>query len=206
MQRLRRRAPRRMRRLLRRRRRGRRSGCCSCGCRSRRDRDEFAVVDLGFELEFLGEAPSRPRGAAAAARATCQFASGHLVGQLEHVVGRVLELGRPEQRVERADLDADPAVHAQREVDREAVEHVAGARARRPRVFGGRRLFVRVDVDAPVGALAGAEHADGAVLFLQRDDAAGTRRQIRLLVRVLLRGRGFSMCLSVMLMPLHEAV
>ena len=35
----------------------------------------------------------------------------------------VLVLGAPEQRVERAHLDADAAVHAQRVVDVEAVEH-----------------------------------------------------------------------------------
>src|SRR5690606_15587524 len=46
-------------------------------------------------------------------------------------------------------------------------------------------LLVRVDVDAPVGALARAEHAGGAVLLQQRDDAARTLRQRRLLVRVL---------------------
>jgi hypothetical protein len=45
------------------------------------------------------------------------------------VVLGVLELRRPEQRVERAHLDADAAVHAQREVDREAVEDVARPRA-----------------------------------------------------------------------------
>src|SRR5690606_40873154 len=36
----------------------------------------------------------------------------------------VLELGAPEERLERADLDADAAVHAERVVDREAVEVV----------------------------------------------------------------------------------
>ena len=51
-----------------------------------------------------------------------------LVGQLGDGVRRVLELRRPEERVEGADLDADAAVHAQREVDREAVQDVAGAR------------------------------------------------------------------------------
>ncbi len=41
-------------------------------------------------------------------------------------VGRVLEERRPVQGVERTDLDADPAVHAQAVVDREAVELVDG--------------------------------------------------------------------------------
>ena len=70
----------------------------------------------------------------------------------------VLVLGAPEQRLERADLDADAAVHAERVVDVEAVERVdltglAAGTARR-----GERL-VRLDVDAPVRALAGAQHA-----------------------------------------------
>src|SRR6266542_1807196 len=46
-------------------------------------------------------------------------------------------------------------------------------------------LLVAFDVDAPVGALACAQHADGAVLFLQRDDAPRPRRRILPLVRVL---------------------
>ena len=45
---------------------------------------------------------------------------------------------------------------------------------------GRDRLLVRVDVDAPVGALARAQHADGAVLLEQRDDAAAARRQLGL--------------------------
>ena len=100
-----------------------------------------------------------------------------LVQQVEDVDLGVLELGAPVQRVERADLDADAAVHAQAEVDGEAVEHVALALA--AALGGGRdRLLVRVDVDAPVGALAGAEHARGAVLLEQRDDPAAARRQV----------------------------
>src|SRR6478672_13728082 len=80
----------------------------------------------------------------------------------------VLELGAPEERVERAHLYADPAVHAERVVDVEAVEHAHTAgttalAARRP------LLLVPFDVDAPVGALPRAQHAHGAVLFLQRD-------------------------------------
>src|SRR5690606_40190014 len=82
----------------------------------------------------------------------------------------VLVLGAPEQGVEGADLDADPAVHAQRVVDVEAVEGADGALlAAGP---AGRGLgLVALDVDAPVGAAAGAEHADGAVLGLESDDA-----------------------------------
>src|SRR3546814_8679626 len=54
----------------------------------------------------------------------------------------------------------------------------------------GRRLgLVALDVDAPVGAAAGAEHADGAVLDLQGDDAAGAGREGLRLVRVLHRVR-----------------
>jgi hypothetical protein len=47
------------------------------------------------------------------------------VEQVEQVDLGVLELRAPVQRVERADLDADAAVHAQREVDGEPVEDVA---------------------------------------------------------------------------------
>src|SRR3954464_11827720 len=72
-----------------------------------------------------------------------------LVGEAEEIVRRVLELGRPEQRVERADVDADAAVHAQRVVDREPVEDVAHAWSR-TLTRRGLRLLVRVDVDAPV--------------------------------------------------------
>jgi hypothetical protein len=52
-----------------------------------------------------------------------------LVGEGRDVGLGVAELGRPEQRVVGAGLDADPAVYAQREVDREAVEDVAAAGA-----------------------------------------------------------------------------
>jgi len=97
-----------------------------------------------------------------------------------------LELGAPEQRVERADLDADATEHAQREVDREAVEGVllAGLAALAPRRG---EVLVPFDVDAPVGALTGAEHARGAVLLVEGDDAARPRRGLFLLVRVLNR-------------------
>src|SRR6187431_507220 len=51
-----------------------------------------------------------------------------LVDHVVDVVLCVLELGAPEQGVERADLYADAAVHAQREVDREPVEDLGAAR------------------------------------------------------------------------------
>src|SRR5690606_23105437 len=74
-----------------------------------------------------------------------------LVGEVADVGLGVLELRGPEQGVEGTDLDADTAVHAQGEVDGEAVEDVAAAltaaRGRR-----GHRLLVGVDVDAPVRA------------------------------------------------------
>src|SRR5215216_6440245 len=100
----------------------------------------------------------------------------------------VLVLGTPEQGVERTDLDADPAVHAERVVDVEAVEEAdrplaAALAPRRP------LLLVSFDVDAPVGALPRAQHADGAVLFLQRDDAPRSGGRVLPLVRVL-RGDG----------------
>ena len=50
----------------------------------------------------------------------------------------VLVLGAPEQRVERAHLDADPAVHAEPVVDVEAVEDVDAAR---PAAFATRRAL-----------------------------------------------------------------
>src|SRR6187431_2942925 len=66
----------------------------------------------------------------------------------------VLVLGAPEQGVERAHLDADAAVHAQREVDVEAVEQADRARLATGPAGWGERL-VALDVDAPIGARAG---------------------------------------------------
>jgi hypothetical protein len=107
------------------------------------------------------------------------------VDEVADVTFRVLELRRPEECVERADLDAYPAVHAQAEVDGEAVEDVPLARAA---ALGSRdRLLVGVDVDAPVGALSGTEHAGGAVFLDQGDDAAAAGREGRLDLRILLR-------------------
>lgn len=108
-----------------------------------------------------------------------------LVGEVADVGLGVLELRGPEQGVERTHLDADTAVHAEGEVDGEAVEDVAAAFA----ATGGRggdRLLVGVDVDAPVGALTGAQHADRAVLLEQADHSAGAGREIGLGVGVLL--------------------
>ena len=70
------------------------------------------------------------------------------------------------------------AVHAQRVVDREPVEHVAWRGRGRRRGPAGTVSCVRVDVDAPVRALAGAEHAGGAVLLEQRDHPAAAGRQL----------------------------
>jgi len=110
-----------------------------------------------------------------------------LVDQLEDVVLRVFELGAPEQRVEGAHLDADPAVHAQRVVDGETVEHLD--RPAPAATHGLVRLLVGVDVDAPVGALPRALVADRAVGLLQGDDPARPGREVRLDVRVLLGDR-----------------
>ena len=49
-------------------------------------------------------------------------------------------------------------------------------RGRPPCATGGRQLGVALDVQAPVGALARAEHADRAVLLEQPDGAAAARR------------------------------
>src|SRR3954469_11490076 len=101
----------------------------------------------------------------------------------------VLVLGAPEQRVERAHLDADPAVHAQRVVDVEAVEHAhrAVTTTLTPRWA---LLLVTFDVDAPVRTLPRAQHADRAVLFLECDDAPRARHGVFPLVRVLHRDGG----------------
>ena len=71
-----------------------------------------------------------------------------------------------------------------REVDREPVEDIPATGAP---AFGRWRqlLLVRVDVDAPVRALPGTEHADRAVLLGQRDHAPAARRQLRRGVGVL---------------------
>ena len=96
----------------------------------------------------------------------------------------VLVLRAPEQGVERAHLDADAAVHAQRVVDVEAVELADLARLAAGAPRRG-QLLVALDVDAPVGAGADAQHADRAVVLPQGDHAAGPDRRGLLLVRVL---------------------
>src|SRR3954447_22188072 len=135
-------------------------------------------LDVGAELEGLGLGHG-----------------GHPLAELLLVVEQlgdaglgVLVLGAPEQRVERAHLDAYPAVHAEPVVDVEPVEDVDAARAA---AFAARRreLLVTLDVDAPVGAAATAEHARSAVLLLERDDAARAGRRVLPLVGVLHRDR-----------------
>src|SRR5829696_1671866 len=98
----------------------------------------------------------------------------------------VLVLRAPEEGVERAHLDADAAVHAQRVVDVEAVEQAHRARLAAGPPGRGQGL-VALDVDAPVRAGAGAEHADRAVVLAQPDDAAGPRGRRLLLAWVLHR-------------------
>jgi hypothetical protein len=94
-----------------------------------------------------------------------------VVQHLAHGELGVLVLGAPEQGVERAHLDTDPAVHAQGVVDVEAVE--GGTHLDPATRLVGRLLFlVALDVDAPVGAVAGAQHADGAGLLVEGDDPA----------------------------------
>src|SRR5215211_4571655 len=115
------------------------------------------------------------------------LAEFHLVVQeLRDAALGVLVFRAPEERVERADLDADPAVHAQRVVDVEPVEHRHRALTA---TFTPRRslLLVALDVDAPVGARPCAQHADRAVLLLECDHAARAGSDLFLLVRVLHR-------------------
>src|SRR5262249_14849218 len=86
------------------------------GPRRRHSRRSF-LLDLGADLQRLG------------------FGDGlHPVTELDLVVQqacdvrlRVLELGAPEQGIEGTHLDADPAIHAQAEVDVEAVQHADGS-------------------------------------------------------------------------------
>ena len=66
-------------------------------------------------------------------------------------------------------------------------------------------FLVGVDVDAPVGALARALVADRAVLLFQRDDASGPGRQVRLLLRVLLRDGARQQMLQGHHQALHQA-
>src|SRR5205823_6470128 len=75
-----------------------------------------------------------------------------VVQQLRDARLGVLVFGAPEQRIEGTHLDADAAVHAERVVDVETVEHAHVARlaAFAPR---GSLLLVPLDVYAPVGTL-----------------------------------------------------
>src|SRR5438445_10644080 len=115
----------------------------------------------------------------------------HPVAQALHVVEQVgmldrgvLVLRAPEQGVGGADLHADAAVHAQPVVDVEAVEKLDGP-GLPPLPPGGSLVLVALDVDAPVGAAAGAQHADRAVLLLEGDHAPGPGGRLLLDVGVL---------------------
>src|SRR5690606_20999847 len=101
----------------------------------------------------------------------------HVVHQLPHLVLGVLVLGAPEESVERAHLDTDAAVHAEGEVDVKPVEGVADLDPA-TRLVGRDLDLVALDVDAPVGAVASAQHAHRARLLVEGDDAAspGDRR------------------------------
>ena len=105
--------------------------------------------------------------------------AGLVVEQVGDADLGVLVLGAPEQGLERAHLDADPAVHAQRVVDGEAVQRVLLA-GLAPLAARRRQVLVPLDVDAPVRALAGAQHAGRAVLLVEGDDAAGAGRRLLL--------------------------
>ena len=89
---------------------------------------------------------------------------------------RVVMLWDPVQRVEGADLDADPAVHAQSPVDGEGVEHRHCPRPARARL--AHFLVVALDVNALVGALLHAQHAGGARCCVERNGTASLGRDL----------------------------
>src|SRR5437660_6050495 len=112
-----------------------------------------------------------------------------VVEQLGDAHLRVLVLRAPEQGVEGTDLHADAAVHAQPVVDVETVQELDGAGL--AALTPGRGLvLVALYVDAPVRTAPGAQHAHGAVLLLQGDDAPGPGGRSLFLVGVLHRDRG----------------
>ena len=151
------------------------SGCTCCKGRSH-DEGTRQLLDLDLGPDFIGRVLRHgvhPLGKA--------FLVVEHVGNLHFTE---LELGAPEQCIERAHVDADSAVHAQREVNVEAVELVLLA-GLAPSAARRSKLLVAFDVDTPVGALAGAQHARGAVVVVQRDHTAGARRWCLFLVRVL---------------------
>ena len=90
---------------------------------------------------------------------------------VEAIRRRDLEMLVHLDRVKGADLDADPAVHAQAPVNGEGVEHRHGPRPARARL--AHFLVVALDVNAPIGALLHAQHARGARRRVERDRAAG---------------------------------
>jgi hypothetical protein len=97
---------------------------------------------------------------------------------------RVFILWAPEEGVERADLDTDSAVHAERVIDIKTVKKVYCSRS--PTLTAsGSLLFVALDIDAPIRAGSTTEHARGAVVFMQSNDSTRARRWLLLLVGVL---------------------
>ena len=74
-----------------------------------------------------------------------------VVQQVGDVWFGVFVFGAPEKRVERAHFDADAAIHAQRVVDVETVEHVDLAWLATLATWW-RKFFVRLDIDTPVWA------------------------------------------------------
>jgi len=80
----------------------------------------------------------------------------------------------PCKSIEGAHLDADTAVEAEPEVDRESIENVHGARSAAC-TFGRIGDRMRINVDAPVRALACTEHARGACRRIERDGTTNAR-------------------------------
>jgi hypothetical protein len=78
----------------------------------------------------------------------------------------VFILRAPKECLERANLNADAAIHAQGKIDIEAVK---GVDLTRLSTFSARRSegLMRLDVDAPIWTLSSAQHARGAVLFFE---------------------------------------
>ena len=107
-----------------------------------------------------------------------------VVQQVGDVWFGVFVFGAPEECVKWAHFNADAAIHAQCVVDVETVEHVDLAWLATLAAWRC-QLFVRFDIDAPVGARARAQHARGAVVLVQGNDTACANWRGLFFVRIL---------------------